>query len=685
MNYEIGVDIGGTFTDIVCRSSDGTNHSAKVMSSRADPSLAVADAITLLRKELDIDPSDISQFLHGTTVATNAILERSGARLGVLSTSGFEDTLEIGRQWRLSRDILYASILTPQTPIFLATGEYRRGIRERISASGEVLTPLDEDQLRIELRDLVARGVQAVAVCYLFSFRNPVHELRTKEIIEAEFPELKLSVSHEVDPIFREYERTVVTSFDAYMKSVVDTYLSRVENQIRDNGLHCELKIMQSRGGLASSRVARHRPVRLFLSGPAAGVAGASSIGAASGVRNIITVDIGGTSCDIALIRDGEPEIKQESLIDGFTVRVPSVDVNAIGAGGGSIAWLDQAGGLHVGPQSAGADPGPACYGKGGQLPAVTDASIVLGFLDPAYFAGGTIPLQPELSEKAIREHVAKPLGLSLEEAALGIHRVLNAQMAEGIKLVSVKRGYDVRDFSLMPFGGGGAVHATALASELHIGSVVVPRRPGVLAAQGLLTANMQQETAATVSERLSALSDEQFQEILAAIDKTGAEQLRRETDGRAITSTTFCFDMCFEGQSYYVEVRIPGGPGKDIDRSVLRNRFLEEHTRIYGYAARHEVKLINIRCIHESPSSEIDADDVYMPNGKDPVKSERQVRFIGHGERLPTLIYDRLALPVGFTFKGPAIVEQPDTTTIVEPGWKGRVNTEGLLILERI
>ena len=356
------------------------------------------------------------------------------------------------------------------------------------------MTPLDEAAVRAAVRELVEAGVQAVAVCYLFSFQNPAHELRTREIIADEFPDLMVSISCEVDPAFREYERTVVTAFDAYIKPVIDRYMEQIEGGLETAGIGSPLQVMQSRGGLSISAVARKRPVRLFMSGPAAGVIGGTIVGKMAGDQDLITVDIGGTSCDIALVDGGRPVIRPEGRIDGYTVRVPMVDVNAIGSGGGSIAWLDAGGGLRVGPESAGADPGPAAYGKGGDDPTVTDASLVLGYLNPSSFAGGTVGLDIARARDAVLEKVAKPLGLGLEEAALGIHRVVNTQLVEGIRLVSVRQGLDPRRFTLVALGGGGPVHATVLARELKIDRVVIPRYPGVLSAAGLLAAPIEHE-----------------------------------------------------------------------------------------------------------------------------------------------------------------------------------------------
>src|SRR4051812_12502841 len=485
-DVRIGVDIGGTFTDVVVRRPGSPSRIMKIPTTRSDPSIAVLEALKRMQKEWGLAPHEVARFVHGTTVATNAVLERKGAKVGIITTEGFRDVLEIGRQMRHQ---MYQLALDPETPTFLAPGRMRHEVRERISATGEVLKPLDEAAVADAADALVAAGAKAIAVVFLFSFLDDTHEKRAREIILARHPEVFVSLSSEVDPAFREYERTVVTAFDAYVKPVVDNYLARLEGGLGEAGGTAPLQGMQSRGGLTVAPIARERPVRLFLSGPAAGVIGGRIAGASAGADDLITIDVGGTSADIALISRRKPMLRPEGLVAGYPIRVAMVDVNTIGAGGGSIAHLDVSGGLRVGPQSAGSDPGPACYGLGGAEATVTDASVVLGYLDPGFFAGGKLKLRPDLAERAVTERIAAPLGMTAAQAALGIHRVLNTQMAEGIRLVSVRQGVDPRGYALLPLGGAGGLHATALARELDITKVIVPRIPGVLAAAGLLAA----------------------------------------------------------------------------------------------------------------------------------------------------------------------------------------------------
>ena len=676
MQVEIGVDIGGTFTDVICRRPGEPPRVVKIPSTPADPSVAVLRSIEHMAEHWNVRPTDIARFVHGTTVATNAVLERKGARIGLLATEGFKDVLEIGRQMRQA---LYSVILEPEVPVFLAPGAFRKEVRERIGPTGEVITPINEASVLAAVEALVAEGVQAVAVCYLFSFLNPDHEQRTRELIVGQWPDLPVSLSCEVDPAFREYERTVVTAFDAYIKPVVDRYLSNLEHGLEAGGVQAPLQIMQSRGGISGSRIARSRPVRLFLSGPAAGVIGGQITGQAAGYEDLITVDVGGTSCDIALISKAKPMIRQEGRIDGFPVRVPMVDVNAIGAGGGSIAWLDAAGGLRVGPQSAGSDPGPACYGKGARQATVTDASIILGYLDPDYFAGGRLKLHPDLAYAVVKETIADPLGMSVEAAALGIHRVVNAQMAEGIRFVSINQGLDPRQFALLMLGGAGPVHGTALARELGIGRVIVPRYPGVLSAAGLLAAKVEHELSAAFPREIAGVRMEEVRDVLRELDRRCGALMRQERVAPDAVSIGYAADVCYIGQAYSLEIPLEADRPDALDR--LYRDFVAAHDRVYGYATEAPARIVNLRTVHQAGGLDR-LEDGDAGTGGDAQKGTRRVLFAS-GEA-DAAIYDRAALAAETLVNGPAIVEQADTTTIIEPGWRGRTRG-GALILEQV
>ena len=490
-----------------------------------------------------------------------------------------------------------------------------------------------------------------------------------------------MSISSEVDPAFREYERTVVTAFDAYIKPVVDRYLANLESGLAKAGVAAPLQIMQSRGGVAGAGTARLRPVRLFLSGPAAGVIGGRMAAENSGIADVITVDVGGTSSDIALIEGGRPALKSEGTIDGYPVRVAMVDVNTIGSGGGSIAWIDKGAGLRVGPESAGSEPGPACYGRGGTRATVTDASVVLGYIDPASFANGAIKLSREAAYRAIEETVAKPLGLSVEAAALGIHRVVNAQMAEGIRLVSIRQGHDPRRFALLPLGGAGPLHGCPLAEDLGIGRIIVSRHPGVLSAAGLLAAPIEHEASAAFPQPLAKADAAAIKRALAALDERCDRLMRLENAATAARTVHHFADVCYIGQAYNLEVEI------DMARADAPGRLLADfyaaHDRIYGYAPKVPVKIVNLRAVHSIEGLFGLDDAAWQPSGGTPVKRQTKI-LVASGDPVTATVYDRAAMAAGFVFAGPAIVEQSDTTILVTPGWRCRVDPTGSLILER-
>lgn len=674
----IAVDIGGTFTDVVIVGKEGLFRTAKLPSSRSDPSTVVARIFDELLPRLDIDVARVENFVHGTTVATNAVLERTGARLGILTTAGFEDVLEIGRQ---NRRRLYDLILEPQTPVFLAPGRFRRGVKEFVDAQGQVLEPLDLDSLRAEVDALVADGVDAIAICFLFSFLNPVHEQAAASFIRERHPGVKVSLSSEVDPAFREYERTCVTAFDAYVKPGLDHYLRSIDGKLRHAGVGRPMQLMQSRGGTCSSDIARQRPVRLFLSGPAAGVIGASEVGMLSGFPNIITVDIGGTSSDIALVSGGKPTIRPDGWVDGYKIRVPMVDVNAVGAGGGSVAWIDGAGGLRVGPTSAGAEPGPACYGRGGSRATVTDASVILGYLDPDYFAGGTLKLDRGLAEEALRNNVARPLGMTVEAAALGIHRIANAQMAEGIRLVSVKRGVDPREFALLPFGGAGSLHATALAADLEIRTVVFPRNPGVLSASGLVAAPIEHEVPATYLCDLARLQASDLQSAYASAEAACLRLMHSEAIDRDALRTTYYADMCYIGQAHYVQVEVDLS-ATDIT-THLRDRFHAQYDQLYGHHTEAPARIVNLRVVQQAPrlgAVRSIPRGAGAQNGRAKPKA-RKILTARSGEFVTAQVHRRGDLLPGVAISGPAIVEQEDTTILIDTGWSATTDEQGALI----
>ncbi len=678
---QIGVDIGGTFTDIVALDGEGRLILAKVPSTPVDLLEGIGDAVRRVLALAGAPASSVERFIHGTTVATNAVLEQKGAVTAVLTTEGFEDVLELGRQ---KRSRMYDLDMDRETPTFLAPRRRRIGIRERLDARGGVLTALDEEQVWAAATALRRDGVQAIAVCYLFSFVNPAHERRTREICRQVAPEISVSLSSEVDPTFREYERLCVTAFDAYLGPVVKRYLAGLGETLRRLGIPGVPLVMRSRGGIVSARLAAQAPVTLFLSGPAGGVIGARFAAERSDVRDFVSLDMGGTSNDVAVVRGGEPLIASEGSIGPYPVRTPMVDVNTIGAGGGSIAWIDGAGGLRVGPVSAGADPGPACYARGGDQATVTDANVVLGYLNPERFAGGLMRLDAAAAERAVGA-VASRLGLDTVAAAAGIHRVINARMADQIRLVTIKRGSDPRQFALVALGGAGPVHAVPLADEMGMAEVIVPEAPGVLAAFGLLSAAIEHHHARTLPARAEDVDLGAVNRCLAELDAAGRARMREEGVPSAAVEVAYSADMRYVGQAYELEVAVAAPLVSGGVADAVRG-FHAAHERIYGYARSEQpVELVNFRAVHRYP--------LPPPRLRPPARAEGTPGDARIGERqayfapggfLATAVYDRGRLPLGSRVAGPAIIEQIDTTTVIPPGHATVVDASGNLRIRR-
>ena len=676
---QIGVDIGGTFTDIVALDGEGRLALAKVPSTPKDLLDGIGAAVGKVLALAGAPPGDVERFIHGTTVATNAVLEQKGAVTAVLTTEGFEDVLEMGRQ---KRSRMYDLEMDPETPSFLAPGRRRVGIRERLDARGAALVPLDEGQVRAAVQTLRAQGVQAIAVCYLFSFVNPAHERRTRELCAEIAPEISVSLSSEVDPTFREYERLCVTAFDAYLGPVVKRYLAGLADTLRGLGIRAVPLIMRSRGGIVSAALAARQPVTLFLSGPAGGVIGAGWAAERSGVRDFVSLDMGGTSNDVAVVRSGAPLLASEGSIGPYPVRTPMVDVNTIGAGGGSIAWIDAAGGLRVGPRSAGAEPGPACYGRGGDAATVTDASVVLGYLNPERFAGGALTLDVGAAERAVGA-IGRRLGVDTITTAAGIHRVINARMADQIRLVTIKRGYDPRQFSLVVLGGAGPVHGAALAAEMGMAEVLVPEAPGVLAAFGLLAAAIEHHHARTLQARTDVADLAAVNRCLAELDAAGRARMHEEGVAAADVHVAYTADMRYVGQAYELEVPIAAPVAAERVPDIVA-AFHAVHERVYGYARTQQtVEFVNFRAVHtyRLPRPVVRPSARASGSLDDARVGERRAYFDGF---VSAAIYERARLPLGARLAGPAIVEQMDTTTVIPPGVTAVVDDAGNLRLRR-
>ncbi|WP_276254633.1 hydantoinase/oxoprolinase family protein [Halomontanus rarus] len=672
----IGVDVGGTFTDVALSTADGDLVTAKVPST-ADQSEGVLEGIETACDRAGIDPASIAEFTHATTVSVNALLERAGATTALVTTAGFRDVLEIGRQ---DRPALYD--LAAERPEPLIPRRRRFEVDERATPEG-IERPVTDGDIDAVAAKIEACDAESVAVAVLHSYATPQNETRLAEGLRERL-EVPVSVSHEVLAEFREYERTSTTAVDAYVRPTIDAYVGRLAERARDAGVPIP-RIMQSNGGIADAETVRERAATTVLSGPAAGVVGANRTAASvvdaddlGGLEGLVTFDMGGTSSDVSLVRDGRIERTTETAIDGHPIRLPMVDLHTVGSGGGSIARVDAGGALRVGPQSAGADPGPACYGRGGTAPTVTDANVALGYIGPDAALGGELALEADAATAALDE-LADAAGLdSALEAAEGVYRVANATMVRAIRSVTVERGYDPRAFGLVAFGGAGPLHAAALADRLEIDTVVVPLPSGVLSAFGLLAADEEFDAART---HRVALAEADPASIGAVYDELAAEALAGVRDPDEAT-LEFAADLRYAGQSFELEVDVPGCDDEtaiSFDPQAIRERFHEVHERAYGYRTEEPVEFVTLRA---TAVVERDADAVrYEPDGADPRVGTRKARF--DGAFLETPIYDRPSVPVGTTIDGPAVLEQRESTTVVPPDWIGRVREDGTLVLE--
>ncbi len=684
MSVRVAVDIGGTFTDATLIDEvTGNVAIAKVLTTPSDPSEGFMRALERALAEGGVEAAQVGLVVHATTVATNAIIEGKIARSGFVTTDGFRDLLEIARQVR-------PTLYDPQfeKPAPLVPRDRAVVVRERLGPAGEVLVPLDDDSVREAAAILRREAVESVAVCLLHAYVNPVHEQRVGAILAEELPGVPVSLSAEVAPEFREYLRASTTVINAAIRPVVERYLERIEARLTAAGIDAKLLVMQSSGGVFSSEAARRRPVFMVESGPAAGVIASAYLGETIGCADILLFDMGGTTAKVGLIQDGRPSVTKDynvgghagagiggMSLSGYPVRTPVVDLVEIGAGGGSIAWVDSGGLLRVGPQSAGADPGPVCYRGGGTEPTVTDANVVLGRLNPAYFLGGEIGLDVEGARRAIEERCAKPLGLDVTTAANGIVEIANAAMVNALHLISVQRGYDPRDFVLIGFGGAGPVHANALARDAEMRTVLIPRSPGIFSATGLLTTDIKRDAATTLMRALDELDAAELEARFAELEQAGTAELTRE--GIAGDAIEFLrqVDLRYVGQSF--ELTIPAGEG-------MVERFHAEHDRTYGFSAPAEpvecvsLRLTSIGRIAKPPPRPLDA------NGRAEPKEHRQVFYAEAGGYVDCPIYDRYALPAGAAFDGPAVIEEFDSTTVVHPGYGVRVDETGNLLIEK-
>jgi N-methylhydantoinase A len=666
--YRITVDTGGTFSDFVyLDETTGEITITKVPSTPDDPSRAILQGIEYLIGQ-GVAPDDITYFCHGTTVGTNALLEGKGARTGLLVTKGFRGIYEVAEQSRPHGpaifDVMYEkpAMLVPPS----RTGE----VNERVTFEGKVLVPLDEGELRATLAELGAQKIESLAVCLLFSFLHPAHERRVREIAAEVLPGVDVSLSSDIVPQIREYYRLSTTVINAYLQPILARYVAKLDGRLAQAGVKTrQTYIMQSNGGMATFGATARKAVTTVLSGPAGGVTAGVAMARATGVANFITFDMGGTSCDVALIKDGQAVVANHGKVEGRDIAVPMMDINTVSAGGGTLASVDRFGALKVGPESAGAVPGPACYGRGGTMPTITDCNLVLGLLPEDNFLGGRMRLDRAKALAAVETAVAKPLGLDVIEAAEGIVRIINVKMEEAIKAISTIRGHDLREFMLLPFGGAGPIHSGAIAQNLGMAGLVIPLYPGVFSALGLVMSDVRHDYIRSRLVGLDKIDAEEVDAVFAALETEGRAELEAEDFKSQSIGLERALDVRYAGQGY--ELSVPCGPMRSAaDLQAVRRAFDDVHKVQFGHSAPEEtVEIVSwrVRATGRVPLVELKR---YKPTGvtlASALREKRQVRIGGKTVSCP--IYQRERLDVGHRIEGPAVIEQFDCTTVIEPG----------------
>jgi N-methylhydantoinase A len=677
----VGVDIGGTFTDLVgC--IEGRLVTAKTSTVPADPTRGVAESLALAECRMP----QLDEVLHGTTIAINTVLEKKGARTALVTTRGFRDVYAIGRGNRIEAFNLFFHRPRP-----LIARELTFEVSERVNARGEAIEPLDELAVAELAAILAQRGIEAVAVCFLHSYANPAHERRVGEILRSANPDLFVTLSHEIVREYREYERTSTTALNAFVGPRVKSYLGRLETFLREEKFGGSINIMRSNGGVMGIALAREQPVAMMESGPVAGMIGAGRLARSLGLSRAIGFDMGGTTAKASLITDGAPAIEEGYVIgrpaDGQPMQLPVVDIVEVGAGGGSIAWCDATGGLHVGPESAGADPGPASYGRGSTDPVVTDADLVLGRINAERFLNGAMRLDRAAAERAIAEKVASPLGLDVPEAALGIVQIADAAMSLAVRAVSVNKGVDPRDAAIIAFGGAGPLHAVAIAREIFIPRVIVPKVPGTFSALGMLMASWRQDFVRTLYGPLGTLDGGAVEAVFAELAAAGQQQIAR--DGIAASAADFQFlaDLRYVGQEHTIAIPIERPAMLTGDIGPLRRRFDAEHAKRYGQAAPEErLEAVNIRLVvtarRPDPIAERWLAEPWTPDSA-MADGVREVIFTDAARPEYTHIVWRPSLAAGARIEGPAVIEEPNATTLIYPGDVVNVSEAGHLIID--
>lgn len=689
--YRAGIDIGGTFTDVVLLGDDGRVIVRKLASTPDDYSRSVLEGLAQAMRDLNVEPSEISELSHGFTVATNAILEGKGERTALVTTEGFRDVLEIARL-RVPR--LYD--LDYEKPPPLVERRLRFEVNERMNFRGEVISPLDPSDVERVATAVSETGVRSVAISLLHAYANPAHETRIAEVIRSRMPNVDLSVSSELLPEMREYERTSTTVINAYVKPVVSSYLTRLKRGIQDMGIQIPMTVMQSNGGLTPVRAAIDRPITCIESGPAAGVVGGLHLGKRLGEENLMTFDMGGTTAKASIIEAGRMLLSQEYEVgggmsashrlmkgSGYVLRVPAIDLAEVSSGGGSIAWVDKSGSLQCGPQSAGAIPGPVCYAKGGEAPTVTDANVTLGFLNPEHLLGGLFRLDADGASRSVKEKVGDRLGLSESEAAYGIHLLANSNMARALRAVSSERGRDPRRFTLMAFGGGGPIHAAGLAEMLEVSRILIPPHPGVFSAFGLLFADVEHHFVRSYHRAFSELDLDAVNGILRSLLQEGIRLLFEEGFSEARQILLAQVDMKYKGQTSELTVNVSDKEFTPESLTNLGEMYHQEHEKTYGYRVEEPFQLVGIRVIARGISeAQRLPDRIELDSDSDSTKLGGRKVYFGPRDRwMDTPVVPRVGLR-DERIAGPLVIEEYDSTTVVPPGWEASLDSASNIVL---
>jgi N-methylhydantoinase A len=693
MKYRVGVDVGGTFTDLVSIDEEGRVKVVKTPSTPGDSSIGIENAIA----KAGLDLKDVIFFSHGATVGINTVIQNKGVRTAIVTTKGFRDVIELRRGQRVIHnptDMYNLQMDLPQDYVGgyspLVERPFRFEVAERVDYQGNVLKKLDEDAVRRIAQEIRDKDVKAIAICYYFSFVNPAHEHRTKEILQEMLPDISISVSSEILPIIREYERLSTTTINAYIMPIMQAYLVNLRNKLTAHGYRKDYYIMQSGGGIMSSKLAALRPVYTIDSGPAAGVTAGAQLGTILGYPNVISFDMGGTTAKVCIIRNGKSEVTTNFWIDGkYFIGVPVMDMVEIGAGGGSIVWLDSAGAVHVGPQSAGADPGPVCYRRGGTEPTVTDADLVLGYINGDYFLGGDMTVDVSAAKSAIQEKVADKLGINVAEAAHGIYRLINANMLGAMRVVTVQRGYDPRDFSLLVSGGTAAVHAVRLAQELHIPRVVCPLTPGAFSALGLITADARYDTYRSYVSQTSRANPKLIEEICRELKEEAVNKVLELGFEKEEIRVLYTMDLRYIGQSHEISLQVPAEIVENMDGASIRaleRMFHGQHQSLFGHSspdAAVEFFTLSVTAIGPTDKGrmfEIEKGTAISDQAK---KETRRVYFKEFNGYEDCSTFDRLRLKANNVILGPAIIEQMDTTIVIPPNQVAKVDHYGNIVIE--